>query len=58
MDRENNVKKISELLEKNIARKIEESVHSFAVAYTKETEMPFLLESIYSDKFIEIFNTF
>ena len=56
MDRENNVKKISELLEKNIARKIEESVHSFAVAYTKETEMPFLLESIYSDKFIEIFN--
>jgi DNA-directed RNA polymerase subunit M/transcription elongation factor TFIIS len=56
MDRENNIKKISELLEKNIARKIEESVHSFAVAYTKETEMPFLLESIYSDKFTEIFN--
>jgi DNA-directed RNA polymerase subunit M/transcription elongation factor TFIIS len=56
MDRENNVKKISELLEKNIARKIEESVHSFAVAYTKETEMPFLLDSIYSDKFSEIYN--
>ena len=56
MDRENNIKKITELLEKNIARKIEESVHSFAVAYTKETEMPFLLESIYSDKFTEIFN--
>lgn len=56
MDRENNVKKISELLEKNVARKIEESVHSFAVSYTKETEMPFLLESIYFDKFTEIFN--
>lgn len=56
MDRENNVKKISELLEKGIAHKIEDSVHSFAVEYTKETEMPFLLESIYSDKFTEIFN--
>lgn len=56
MDRENNVKKISELIDIKIGRLIEESVHSFAVLYTKETEMPFLLESIYKDKFLEIIN--
>jgi hypothetical protein len=56
MDRENNIKKISELMDIKIGRLIEESVHSFAVLYTKETEMPFLLESIYKDKFLEIIN--
>ena len=56
MDRENNVKKISDLIDKNIARKIEESIYLFAVNYSKEAEIPFLTDSIYSDKFIEIFN--
>jgi hypothetical protein len=51
MDRENNIKKLSELLKTKIARQIEESIYLFSVAYTKETEMDFLLESIYSDKF-------
>lgn len=56
MDRENNIKKISELINIKIGRLIEESVHSFAVLYTEETGMPFLLESIYKDKFLEIIN--
>lgn len=56
MDRENNIKKMSEVIEAKIARLLEESVHSFAVSYTKETDMPFLLDSIYNDKFLEIYN--
>ena len=56
MDRENNIKKISEIIDAKIARLLEESVHSFAVSYTKETGMPFLLDSIYNDKFLEIYN--
>jgi len=56
MDRENNIKKINKLLKKNIAEKIEQSIYLFAIAYTKETGMHFLLESIYIDKFNEIYN--
>lgn len=56
MDREKNIEKINKLLKKNIAQKIEESIYLFAIDYTKETEMPFLLDSIYVDKFNEIYN--
>jgi DNA-directed RNA polymerase subunit M/transcription elongation factor TFIIS len=56
MDRENNIKKLSELLKTKIARQIEESIYLFSVAYTEQTEMHFLLDSIYSDKFNEIYN--
>ena len=56
MDRENNIKKLSELLKIKIAQKIEESIYLFSVAYTEESEMTFLLESIYTDKFNEIYN--
>lgn len=56
MNRENNIKKLSELLKTKIARQIEESIYLFSVAYTEETEIDFLLESIYSDKFNEIYN--
>ena len=56
MDREKNIEKINKLLKKNIAQKIEESIYLFEIDYTKETEMPFLLDSIYVDKFNEIYN--
>lgn len=56
MDRENKLKKLTEILNSTISRKIEESIHSFAVEYTKETGMDFLMDSIYSDKFTEIYN--
>jgi DNA-directed RNA polymerase subunit M/transcription elongation factor TFIIS len=56
MDRENNIKKISKLVKKKIAQQIEESIYLFSVAYTEESEMIFLLDSIYSDKFNEIYN--
>lgn len=56
MDREENVKKLSELIDKKIAFKIEESIHLFAIKYTEETGMDFLLKNIYNDKFTEIYN--
>ena len=56
MDREKNIEKINKLLKKNIAQKIEESIYLFAIDYTKETEMPFLLDSIYVDKFNFLIN--
>jgi len=56
MDRQKNIKKISELLDKKYAEKIEESVYTFSKDYTEDNETPFLLESVYSDKFNEIFN--
>ena len=56
MDRQKNIKKISELLNEKYAKKIEESVYNFSKEYTEDNETPFLLESVYSDKFNEIFN--
>jgi len=56
MDRQKNVKKISELLNEKYAKKIEESIYKFAKEYTEDNETPFLLESVYSDKFTEIYN--
>ena len=56
MDRKNNIKKISKIVKKKIAQQIEESIYLFSVAYTEEADMAFLLESIYSDKFNEIYN--
>jgi len=56
MEREKNVKKISEILEKKIAEKIEESIYLFSKDYTETNETPFLLDSIYNDIFNEIYN--
>lgn len=56
MDRQKNIKKISELLDEKYAKKIEESVYNFSKEYTEDNETPFLLESVYSDKFNEIIN--
>ena len=56
MDRKNNIKKISKIVKPKIAQQIEESIYLFSVAYTEESEMIFLLDSIYSDKFNEIYN--
>ena len=56
MERQNNIIKLSKLLKKKIAKQIEKSIFSFAKAYTDNVEMPFLLDSIYADKFTEIYN--
>ena len=56
MDRQKNIKKFSELLDEKYAKKIEESVYAFSKEYTEDNETPFLLESVYSDKFNEIYN--
>ena len=56
MEREKNVKKISEILEKKISEKIEESIYLFSKDYTETNDTPFLLDSIYNDKFNEIYN--
>jgi len=56
MDREKNIKKICEILDKKIAEEIEKSIYNFSKEYTEMNDLPYLLESIYSDKFNEIFN--
>ena len=56
MNREKNVKKISEILNEKYAKKIEQSIYNFSKEYTEDNETPFLLESVYSDKFNEIYN--
>lgn len=56
MERQNNIIKLSKLLKKKIAKQIEKSIFSFAKAYTDNVEMVFLLDSIYADKFTEIYN--
>jgi DNA-directed RNA polymerase subunit M/transcription elongation factor TFIIS len=56
MDREKNIKKISEILDNKIAKDIENSIYKFSKEYTEMNDLPYLLESIYSDKFNEIFN--
>ena len=56
MDREKNIKKISEIIENKIAKEIEDSIYKFSKEYTEMNDLPYLLDSIYSDKFNEIFN--
>ena len=56
MDREKNIKKICEILDKKIAEEIEESIYNFSKEYTEMNDLPYLIDSIYSDKFNEIFN--
>jgi len=56
MEREKNVKKISEILGDKIAKIMENSIYNFSKDYTEENETPFLLDSIYLDKFNEIYN--
>jgi DNA-directed RNA polymerase subunit M/transcription elongation factor TFIIS len=56
MNRQENIKKMSNLLELNIANKIEQSVYNFTKEYTEQNQIPFLFESVYGDKIIEIYN--
>lgn len=58
MDRQKNIKKFSDLLVNHLenAKKIEQSIYNFSKEYTEDNETPFLLESVYSDKFNEIYN--
>ena len=56
MDREKNIKKLSEILDNKIAKDIEVSIYKFSKEYTEMNDLPYLIDSIYSDKFNEIFN--
>lgn len=56
MDRQKNIKELSEIVSNKIAKDIEESVYKFAKEYTEMNDLEYLLDSIYSDKFMEIFN--
>ena len=56
MERQENILKLNEILHEKISMQIEQSVYNFAKEYTKENEIDFLLESIYIDKFMEIYN--
>ena len=57
MERENNIKKLFKLVNNNIiAKNIEESVFLFTTEYTDEKQIDFLFDSIYNDKFNEIYN--
>jgi len=56
MERQNNIKKLSIIISEKIAKTIETSIYNFAKEYSETNETPFLIDSIYSDKFIEIYN--
>ena len=56
MERQNNIKKLSIIISEKIAKTIETSIHNFAKEYSETNETPFLIDSIYSDKFTEIYN--
>jgi len=56
IDRQKNINKLSELLNEKYSKKIEESIYNFSKEYTEDNDTPFLLESVYSDKFNEIYN--
>jgi len=56
IDRQKNINKLSEVLDEKYSKKIEESIYNFSKEYTEDNDTPFLLESVYSDKFSEIFN--
>lgn len=56
MERQNNIKKLSVIISEKIAKTIEISIYNFAKEYSETNETPFLIDSIYSDKFTEIYN--
>jgi transcription elongation factor S-II len=56
MERQNNIKKLSTIISEKIAKTIETSIYNFAKEYSETNETPFLIDSIYSDKFTEIYN--
>ena len=44
------------LLNETMIKDIEESIYKFSKEYTEMNELDYLIDSIYSDKFMEIFN--
>ena len=56
MGRHDNIIKLSLILNEINAKKIEQSIFNFAKEYADLNETPFLFDSIYSDKFNEIYN--
>ena len=56
MDREKNIKTLSGVITEKIAKNIETSIYNFAKEYSEVNETPFLIDSIYLDKFTEIYN--
>ena len=56
MNREKNIKTLSVIITEKIAKNIEISIYNFAKEYSEVNETPFLIDSIYLDKFTEIYN--
>jgi len=57
MDRENNVKTFIKILkDEKISKNIEESIFLFTTEYVEQKEVDFLFDSIYNDKYNEIYN--
>jgi len=56
MGRTDNIMKLSLILNDIKAKEIEQSIFNFSKEYTDLNELPFLFDSIYSDKFTEIYN--
>ena len=56
MGRTDNIMKLSSILNDIKAKEIEQSIFNFSKEYTDLNEMPFLFDSIYLDKFNEIYN--
>ena len=54
MDRQKNIKELSKIVSNKIAKDIEESIYKFAKEYTEMNDLAYLLDSIYSDKFMDI----
>ena len=55
MGRPDNIKKLSLILNEINTKTIEQSIFNFAKEYADLNETPFLFDSIYSDKFNEIY---
>ena len=54
-NRKSFLKKLENIINKKVAKLIEESVFDFSENYAETQSTPFLLEQIYQDKFDEIF---
>lgn len=56
MGRPDNIKTLSNIVNDNLAKIIEQSIFNFSKEYTELNDTPYLFDSIYLDKFNEIYN--
>jgi DNA-directed RNA polymerase subunit M/transcription elongation factor TFIIS len=52
--RDDTIKKLSKYVDKNVSKEIEKSIYKFSNDYAEENDTPYLLDSIYENKLIEI----